>query len=452
MSIKRATNLADVLQACTPRPLRRDELTEFFVDTSTARDPIVSRREELRNRLTRSPDANAKLLLCGHSGCGKSTELVKLAEETSDTFFPISFSVAQECNLFHVPVEDILVIMMERLLDACSRAGLAAKLEASQETLKSIYNWFASELDMKEEKVEAGGSAEGGVDTSAGLLGKTLGLFVKLKTFIRRADQRVHKMTLEKPHRISELAERCNLLIKAVKQALATNHGHLLIVVEDLDKVNLADARRIFLEQPALLADLDCNIICTVPIFLLHSPDRPVLEQHFHIHELPMLKVTEFDGNPCTKGRETIQAIIDRRVDGKLVEEGALDLLLEKSGGVLRDVFEVLSVAAGAAESLATRKKQKPVITEENVRYGLNRRKTEYARAITTIDLPADIKVTTDDLYAKLRELKRRAVRLLPSEYVTMVLLKSRAVMEYNGEGWFAVHPLVVELLDSTAG
>ena len=30
-----------------------------------------------------------------------------------------------------------------------------------------------------------------------------------------------------------------------------------------------------------------------------------------------------------------------------------------------------------------------------------------------------------------------------------MVLLKARAIMEYNGEGWFALHPLVVELLDS---
>lgn len=451
--MEQATTLAEVSRSCDPRPLNRDELADFFVNTANARDPVMSRRAELRKRLEQQRDKNAKLLFCGHGGCGKSTELVKLADEIQDDFFTVSFSVAQECNLFHVPVEHLLVVMMERLLAASHSEGLEEGLLANNETLRLIYEWFAETLEIKEVTLENGENAGAGVDTSQTLLSKTIGLSAQLKTLNQQVARRVRRMTFEKPHRLAELAERCNLLIKAVNQALNGSGKHLLIMIEDLDKVNLSDAQRIFLMQLAILAGLNCNIICTVPIFLLHSPNYGALEQHFATIELPMLKVTGFKGEVITEGRSSIRAIIAKRVADALIAPEALELLIEKTGGVLRDVFEVLVVAGGAAESLSTQGKQDAVITEDNVRYGLNRRKTEYARAITTIDLPKekDWNLSTDALYAKLRELKSKPVRVLPSEPTTMVLLKARAVIEYNGEGFFAVHPLVVELLDSMA-
>jgi hypothetical protein len=165
-----------------------------------------------------------------------------------------------------------------------------------------------------------------------------------------------------------------------------------------------------------------------------------------------MLKVTQFDRSRCEEGCKTIREIIDRRVAPRLIQPDAANLLIAKSGGVLRDVFEVLLVASGAAESLAAQKQQTEAITPENIRYGLNRRKNEYARAISTLDLPKDWHLTTKDLYDKLRELKDGPCRVLPSEPATMVLLKARAIMEYNGEAWFALHPLVAELLESVDG
>ncbi|MFP4192562.1 MAG: hypothetical protein ACLFU6_10870, partial [Candidatus Hydrogenedentota bacterium] len=124
MSLKKATQRSEIQQSCDPRPLRREELEAFFVDTSAAWDPIVSRRDELHRLLTRQQDRSASILLAGHTGCGKSTELVKLSEELSGEFMTVSFSIAMEASLFHVPVEDVLVITMERLLDHCRTEGL----------------------------------------------------------------------------------------------------------------------------------------------------------------------------------------------------------------------------------------------------------------------------------------------------------------------------------------
>jgi hypothetical protein len=444
--LKRATSLAAIHQSCKPRPLRREELAEFFVPTAEARDEIVSRRESLRKILTRDPHGQSKLLLAGHAGSGKSTELVKLIDELGDGFFVVDFSVVQECNLIHLAVEDLLVVMMERLVHACQEANMEGSFAGSG-ALEEIYHWFTRNTEIVQENREMGMELEAGVDASQSYFGKLVGLLAKWKSAIRHKTERYTRSELVKPHRLSELTERCNSLIRDVQ--LALGERSLLVIIEDADKINLADARRIFIEQPRALADLATNLICTVPIFLLYTPDRiETLEPLFQVMVLPMPKVFEFDGLPCEKGRTVIRKIISRRMDEQLIDEEALTWLIEMTGGVLRDVFEVLIVAAEAAESMHERGRQpEGKINTQNIRYGLNRRKSEYARSISTIHLPSEWSLTHEQLYERLRELAKRPRRHLQSDHCAMVLLQAKAVIEYNGEQWFDVHPLVKELL-----
>jgi hypothetical protein len=446
--MEQAKTLSQIYQSCHPRPLLRQELEQFFVDTADARDPVMSRRQELRMRLERNADANPKLLLAGHGGCGKSTELVKLADELKDSFLTVAFDVRAECNPSHVPVEDVLVVAMERVLSACKDAGLAGEMGSAEKTLREVHQWFAEELHIDETQRQAGVEAEAGVDVSSSWFGRALGLLVKLKGSIRRAEKGIHRMTYEEPRRMGALVLRCNLLMKEAKQVLHTRGRRLLLVIEGLDKVNLTDSRRIFLEQPTVLADLETSLICTVPIFLRHSPQTGAMDAYFECVDLPMIKVREFDESPCPPGRQAIEQILQRRIARDLLHPDALAMLIEKSGGVLRDVFAALIIAAQAAESLSERGKQQPVITPENVRYALNRRKNEYARSISVLDLPEGWQLEVGELYDRLRELAGEPVRNVPSDNATRVLLWARAILEYNGEQWYCVHPLVRELLE----
>jgi len=446
--MKQAKDLSEIHQSCRPEPLRRDQLEQFYVDTAEARDPVVSRRDEMRKRLERNVDENTKLLLAGHVGCGKSTELVKLADEMKDSFFTVPFDVLAECNPSHVPVEDVLVVTMERVLSACKEAGLEAEMGSADKTLQEIHRWFAEELHIDETEREAGVEAEAGVDASGSWFGRALGLLAKVKGSIRRAEKGIHRMTQEEPRRLGALVVRCNLLLKEAKQVLHTRGRRLLVVVEGLDKINLTDSRRIFLQQPTVLADLDTSLICTVPIFLRHSPQTGAMDAYFECVDLPMIKVQDFDGSPCEEGRRIVSEIIHRRVASSLVEPDALTMLIDKSGGVLRDVFAALIIAAEAAESLSERGQQEPVIRSDNVRYALNRRKNEYARSISVLDLPEGWQLEIGELYDRLRELAGEPVRNVPSDNATRVLLWARAILEYNGEQWYCVHPLVRELLE----
>jgi hypothetical protein len=62
-------------------------------------------------------------------------------------------------------------------------------------------------------------------------------------------------------------------LIESVQDALQPSGKRLLIIVEDLDKLSIAGARRVFIENSNLLTVLRSNIIYTIPIFTFYSPD-----------------------------------------------------------------------------------------------------------------------------------------------------------------------------------
>jgi hypothetical protein len=175
------------------------------------------------------------------------------------------------------------------------------------------------------------------------------------------------------------------------------------------------------------------------------------MEAYFDHVVLPMPRVFNLDGSPCELGRTVIREIIARRVRDGLINDSALEELIVKTGGVLRDIFEVIPIAAQAAKSQEARGvQQQAVVNVDNIRYGLSRLKNKYARAISVINLPDPWRdqVTIDSLFERLRSLRGKFTEFLPSDPQTMILLQSRAIIEYNGQRWFALHPLVSEMLD----
>ena len=64
----------------------------------------------------------------------------------------------------------------------------------------------------------------------------------------------------------AELIAALDGLIEAVRVALEKKNRRLLIIVEDLDKMNLADAHRVFVDNASLLASPSVNLIYTIPM------------------------------------------------------------------------------------------------------------------------------------------------------------------------------------------
>jgi hypothetical protein len=441
---KPATKLRDIRSLCHPRPLSGSELETLFVETEAARDPNCGVRQSIKSILD-DAGVTQRILVYGHRGCGKSTELALLTKELDAGWLCVNFSVLDELPPIGVHAEEVLLAITHQLVEAAKREKLDS-LE-QDERIKKVGDWFKSVTKTSEIGRDAQLELKAGAKASTGGWLFGLGeLFAKISSDIkfRSATQTSFvEVVRKKP---GDLIEQVNRVLESVQDALKLQEKRLLIIVEDLDKLSIADARSVFVENSNLLTGVQANIIYTIPIFTFYSPDASAMKAAFdRDFSLPMIKVLNPDGSHA-KGFQIVKKIVHRRVDKTAIEDDGLNLLIEKTGGVLRHVFEVLQTASSMTSL------HEPPIRRQHIEYALGRLKADIG---TQIALPTHIKIEGVDkvtqLYDKLVFCvqKQREGKACPptGDPIVQVLLQSCALVEYNGARWLGVHPLVVEFL-----
>jgi predicted AAA+ superfamily ATPase len=138
--------LRKIRQSCDLGPLTGSDLDTYWVDTDDARDPLRSVRDNLRQRLEDREDT--KILFYGHGGSGKSTELNKLVKELDGEYLVVNFSVREEMSLTDVNSEDIILVLMERLVATAADATLDVDTEA----LEGINDYFSTITETQREE------------------------------------------------------------------------------------------------------------------------------------------------------------------------------------------------------------------------------------------------------------------------------------------------------------
>ncbi len=441
---RKATTIDDLRKVCRPEPLTGKALEAFFVETDMARDPHRATRKNIEMALE---DESASVLFYGHRGCGKSTELNKFLADRPGMFLPVQFSVLDEMTPTNAQAEDLVLVIIERLLKTAEQENIPLE----DERLDKVYQWFAETTE--ESRKGHGTSMEmgAGVDTSSAPMGKLLGLFARFKGEVKFNSYSEETSIFHLRKRPSDLIARANEILRPMQSAMEKQGDarRLVVVVEDMDKLDLKQAHEIYVNNANLLTGLDVRIIYTIPIYLFHSPDADAFKNRFTgLVPLRMIKVSEPKPGGTTErttGFDTVKHILLERIGEDLIEDTALDQLVERTGGVLRHVFEVLQIVSIMADI------QKPV-RQEHVEYGLAQLRKELWQMIALPlesfhGAPKDLK----ELYTRLCDYdkKQRAGEKPPcdSDAINQILLKSCALVEYNGEGWFGVHPLVAENL-----
>ncbi len=443
-----AVTLKEVKKALDPHPLRTDELDDLFVETSEARDPIINRRREIVDRLEEKEAV--KILLAGHPGSGKSTEIVKLCSELDARFTVAQISMIEDGDPGNNTVEVVLVLIVEAVLKALVDLGI----EVPNERMRPIEQWFAKTFEVHESKLDYSGDLGGGLDAKRSVWAKMVGLTAVLKADIRAGSARLRKTVREKEHRLGELAKRCRELVQDAQLELYARGRELLLIVEDFDKAQIDEATDLFIKNPRPLASLPAKAIFTAPIFLFSNTRVGIVESYFEVEMIPMIKIEDRDKKRSDVGWRIIEEILAERIDLKsdLVARDAVELAIRKTGGVLRHLFQALQYAAIAADqAVRDGRRDAEHITREDVRYGLDRVRGNLARRIGTVGLPEEFRdITTEDLYRRLGQLRGKTQRV-ESDEVNLLLLQAHALVEYNGEQWHRVHPLVEEHLEETS-
>ncbi|MDY6939060.1 MAG: hypothetical protein SWY16_15500 [Cyanobacteriota bacterium] len=235
---------------------------------------------------------------------------------------------------------------------------------------------------------------------------------------------------------LTEILTRVNDIIDAAE---SSQNKKLFAIVDGLDRHNYRTALEMFADD--LMTSLNCHIIYTIPASVRYSPHFTQPKEIFNeCLDLVNVPVFECDENakptatPDFKGRELLRMIIQRRLKRlganytNLFASDALELISEKSGGVLRDLIRL----ARKACEIAARHRLSQIdltIVKDAIR---EERKTYTLR---------------DSDYPKL-EIVHRTGRLTED---TDELLQNKFILGYYNRDvgkWFDVNPMIFEDLE----
>ncbi len=217
-----------------------------------------------------------------------------------------------------------------------------------------------------------------------------------------------------------------------VQEAEAVASKRLLIIIEDLDKVDLQAATRIFHGHAASLNRPTATIIYTFPVALRYSAHYGIIRENFNNQVFTLHNIHSHQRNedPDSQGIAALCDIVRKRLEEHLIDDGTLRGIAFYSGGIPASlVFLVRSAAL----------------------YALSR--DPQARSITREDAERAFKDLREHLLVPLNErdvevlYQRHQDHRLTNDADDQQVLYKGALVEYRGKQsgapWCDAHPLL---------
>jgi len=359
--------------------------------------------------------SRCQFLFSGHRGSGKSTELARLIQRLGNDFRVVEFSVMQELDLFELQYIDVLLGLALELANVATDE----EIDVEESVLEHVFQ-FARDVTEEVQVEERGGDE----------IGASLNIFAASLSAKLQAEDVTRRTVRENvSRRITELLWSIELLTEEIERTTGQN---LLVVIDDIDKVDPATAKSMFYEHASTLSDPPLSIIYTFPMPLRHDNSFQQVRNSFpNVEVLPNIKTQERDGTPFEPGLETTEHIVTKRLEAGLIEDDALDELARLSSGVPRQL--VVLVRQACLDAL---KEGHDVIDTAAVQTAANQQQREYEVLLDR---------SQRDL---LREV--HATKNINNDEAHRALLHNLSVLQYrNDEVWHDVHPIVLPLIDT---
>jgi energy-coupling factor transporter ATP-binding protein EcfA2 len=431
--LKRAESINDVLNVFRMEELAVNELEEFYYDgtmESRTGDPYDLPMQDILDGCQNVRERNAFLLL-GHRGCGKSTEinkLVKALKGEDGNGSPVKvIKCRNDLDLENSVYEDYLILLGKALLEIAQEL----KCALSADTKNKIINFWntveedeTTVYDKEEISIDAGVKAE-----SPSFLASVLHFMASLKTDLKLGAEKRKVFRTRIDRRASEWMTVLKNIAEKITEAA---HGKQpVIIFEDVDKIrNQETAWNIFLNHSEILTDISIPLIYTFPIAFSYDTRYKRICGHFTPVILPMIKITNKEGKEYQSGINTITDIVEKRAELTLFEDKVLETLIKQTGGVLRDLFDVVMNAAKRAN-----RRRVSTISMEDAERALMELRSSLTRMIEYNDYAFLIDICK---YIEKRE-------EIDNKEMLNNMLQGGILLEYNGKRWHNVHPLITD-------
>jgi len=378
-------------------------------------EPVGKPLNGLINALLHTHRQPPKYFFSGHRGCGKSTELNRLAanDDIKRKFFVVKYSVRDVCDVNNLNYVDVLFSIGAQLFLQYADAGR----ELRPALMKDLEEWRTS-IEWVREK-------ESSFETSVG--GGIQGFFVSVMAKIRAeaTTRNIIRQTIEP--RLSELIEKINLIVADIE---GREGKSILVIIDDLDKPNLEQATEIFYNNQTAITQPVCHIVYTVPISMFFAQEFIAIRDRKF--SLPNIKLHAKNDRTSRyePGYGMLKTFIFKRMKEDLIEPDAVDLVIKMGAGVFRESARIMQIAADSAIE-----RSRDCIIKEDVERAEREIRSDFKRILQTEDY--------DILEEVYKNNEIRGIEKIGH------LLHNLSVLEYeNGENWCDIHPTLENVLD----
>lgn len=423
-----ATRICEMINAFSPEPLKADQMEQFYCgDTMEYRmsDKYSSPLEDIFDACRERNEENAFLLL-GHRGCGKSTELNRMSEKLAAEGYPVkTVTCSVDLDMFNIVYSDLFILMGEALLEIAQEINC----RLGKDVLEDITNFWDEGTEITISQKMEGASVETGISAETpGILKNILTVFAKVKADLKFNEETRKEYRKKISNRSSEWLGLLNHVAEQVAQK--TGGKRPVIIFEDLDKLNPEDAWKVFYNYAAILSGMAFPVIYTFPIALSYDSRFAAMEGYFITKTLPMIKIETIEGQPFEDGINVVREIVGKRARMELFEADVLKMMIQYTGGSLRDLFSAINASAKRAD-----RRKSDTISKEDAQRALEELKTSLTRRIEKKD------------YDFLINICKGNKELIEDKEILLKMLQASVVLEYNGKRWHNVHPLVARFL-----
>lgn len=407
-------------------------------------DPLKTQEDFNKFALPCNPDVLAKLeqliedgnptdnkiIFSGHRGCGKSTLLADLKRKLDNNYFVVFFSISDLIEMSDVNHINILFAIAVSLMEEAENK----KIVIAPSDKEEFYQWFAKKT--RTEINEFKGEVETGFNFT-NLLAWVKGV---LKTNATVRDE----IKQEYQQNVSILVERINEIAKVIEEE---SEQEILVIIDDLDKLDLALVNEIFLGHIKALLSPSFRLLMTIPIAALREINLVavlVSETNNQIIRMPVYKLLPKKSNrqenvlPNQDNLELLKNILEKRINTNIIEKNILTEIVIYSGGVLRELIRIANQCCRIGLILIRRQQDDtPIKINQQI----------FQQAINELSLEFEPLIGKDD-YETLAKVYQDHQPSDPQSKQFLDLLHALYILEYlNSELWYDLHPIVLKLL-----
>lgn len=323
----------------------------------------IERRLGLKeNKIVHTPSIYQKIIFSGHRGNGKSVELKRFSDKIKGeaAFYSIFIDLETETNIEQFSSEDLLVTIIAVLIRSLEENNINFNKNDFSEIAKS----WTSETSVKKEiknnfNVEAGAEAE--LEWSFWSFFKIKG---NLKSSFSRDNETTKTIRRIVKNNPQPLIDQFNSIVVDIKQKINEhNKGRdIIFFIDGLEKANREVYENLFINDVHILDSLNMHIISTVPIDTYYEIIEQGNRAYFKDFYLPMIRVT-------TQSIKLFKKLVYNRIDKSLIDDNALEYLIQQSGGCPRVLLKMVNRAFQEQDLLDDSISKKIAIKEGNERY-----------------------------------------------------------------------------------